>query len=140
MSDIRSLIICERPSVINRFVSGHITDSGRPHVLFLLYSRIDKSLTKYKKGQRITVVHGYSKYEEFFSPDYRRVDTPTSEDTRRTLYWSPNVTTDEQGKAHVILFSNCRPKQHICVNAQGMAVTGQLFSHRHGTAGTNLQK
>ena len=106
------------------------SDDGRPFVTILLYSRVDRGLLKDRKGQRVTVIHGYSKYEEFYNPDYRTADSPSPEDVRRTLYWNPNVTTDKNGKAHVILFSNSRPNQHIRVNAQGMAITGQMFSSK----------
>ena len=97
-------------------------------VTFLLYSRVDQNLLNYRKGQRITVLHGYSKYEEFYSPNYRTVDAPTPEDVRRTLYWAPSVITDKAGKASVLLFSNSRPTQRIHVTAEGMSVTGQTFS------------
>lgn len=128
MSDIRSILISEGSDTYRRF-TGENTNVHQS-VTIMLYSRVDKSLAQYKKGQRITVLHGYSKYEEFFSPQYRTMDSPTPSDVRRTLYWNPNVITDKNGKANVIFFSNSRKEQHIRVNAQGIAVTGQMFSNK----------
>ena len=131
MSDVRSLVICEDLNTYKNLTGDmSFSDDGRPFVTILLYSRVDRGLLKDRKGQRVTVIHGYSKYEEFYNPDYRTADSPSPEDVRRTLYWNPNVTTDKNGKAHVILFSNSRPNQHIRVNAQGMAITGQMFSSK----------
>ncbi len=131
MSEIRSLVISEDFETYRKFNSDATdTFNGMPYVTFLLYSRIDSKLVEYRKGQRITVLHGYSKYEEFYSPNYRTMDYPTPEDVRRTLYWNPNVTTDKQGKANVLFFSNSRPDQQIRINAQGIAVTGQMFSSK----------
>ena len=131
MSDVRSVVICEDMSTYQAFTGDMpSSDDGRPFVTILLYSRIDRSLLKNRKGQRVTVIHGFSKVEDFYSPNYRTIDTPTPQDVRRTLYWNPNVITDKNGKANVLLFSNSRPDQCIRINAQGMAVTGQMFSSK----------
>ena len=132
MSDIRSLAICEDMDTYQRFSNSEssIVNNGVPYVTFLLYSTIQRTASKQRKGQRSTVLHGYSKYEDFYSPNYRTLDTPTPEDVRRTLYWNPNITTDENGKANVVLFSNSRPNERIRVTAQGIAVTGQMFSYK----------
>lgn len=40
------------------------------------------------------------------------------EDYRRTLYWQPELMTDEQGRATVRLFNNsrcCRPRVTVSV-------------------------
>lgn len=58
------------------------------------------------KGVRKTWLEGYSKVKEFYSPDYRVL--PREEDYRRTLYWQPELMTDEQGRATVRFFNNSR--------------------------------
>ena len=43
---------------------------------------------------------------------------PREEDYRRTLYWQPELMTDEQGRATVRLFNNsrcCRPRVTVSV-------------------------
>ena len=96
--------------------------------MFMLYCRLDKALPMSKrKGMRVTTIRGYSGVDEFYSPNYRMEARPTDKDLRRTLYWSPNITTDENGKASVLLFNNARKDGHIHVNAQGISDTGSLF-------------
>ena len=41
-------------------------------------------------------------------PDYRVL--PKENDYRRTLYWNPALSTDEQGKAYIRFYNNSRCK------------------------------
>ncbi|MFA6820506.1 MAG: hypothetical protein WCR53_08190, partial [Bacteroidaceae bacterium] len=85
-------------------------------------------IKEYQKGRRATLIHGYSKAEDFYSPNYRTEALPDPTDMRRTLYWNPTIETDKNGKARITLFSNARPNQQIHINAQGIAVNGEMFS------------
>ena len=113
MSEIRSLIICEQPDVWMRFNPSRMTTKKeeelrslpRPPITILLYTRLDNGLLQYRKGQRITPMYGYSKYEEFYSPDYRSMNSPDPSDVRRTLYWNPSVVTNDKGKAQVLFLA-----------------------------------
>lgn len=49
-------------------------------------------------GIRRTQIQGYAKPMEFYSPCYSELRERSS-DSRRTLYWSPSVNTDENGEA-----------------------------------------
>ena len=60
------------------------------------------------KGVRKTWLEGYSGAREFYSPDYSAL--PPEPDYRRTLYWNPNVTTDENGKARIQFYNNSRSR------------------------------
>jgi hypothetical protein len=128
-NDIRSLYIIEDQEAIVRIhPESSSTHYSVPPVLFMLYSEIGKDLTsKYKKGVRATILHGFSKAEDFYSPNYRMEARPSSADARRTLYWNPALVTDKSGKANVILYSNFRKDSHIHINAQGITATGALF-------------
>lgn len=67
------------------------------------------------KGVRKTWLEGYSKVKEFYSPDYRVL--PREEDYRRTLYWQPELMTDEQGRVTVRFFNNSRCRRpRVTVN------------------------
>ena len=55
-------------------------------------------------GVRKTWLDGYSIVDEFYSPDYSVL--PEEPDYRRTLYWNPSVTTDEEGRAQVRFYNN----------------------------------
>ncbi len=68
------------------------------------------------RGVRKTWLDGYSKVKEFYSPDYRVL--PHEDDYRRTLYWQPELMTDEQGRATVHFYNNSRCRRlRISVNA-----------------------
>jgi hypothetical protein len=43
--------------------------------------------------------------EEFFLPDYD-IDPSSKEDTRSTVYWNPNILTDENGNATFSFFTS----------------------------------
>ena len=60
------------------------------------------------KGVRKTWLEGYSPVKEFYSPDYSIL--PPEPDYRRTLYWNPSVTPDENGLAKISFYNNstCR--------------------------------
>ncbi len=81
-------------------------------------------------GQRMTYsdrfmsLTGFAICEDFYQPDYskQRPEEPT--DYRRTLYWNPNVQLDEEGKASVSFYNNCR-KSSLILSAEGMTSTGQ---------------
>lgn len=63
------------------------------------------------------VFHGISKPDEFYSPDYSSMPLPDNwRDYRRTLYWNPNVMTDENGEATVEFYNNSTCKRlHVSV-------------------------
>ena len=76
-------------------------------------------------GQRKTKIQGYSYSKDFVHPDYTGVpvqDLPR--DYRRTLYWNPNVTLDENGRAEIEFFNNstCR---HLSISAEGLSHDGK---------------
>ena len=80
-----------------------------------------------KKGIELRNVQGFTPEVNFYSPNYRRFDLPTDNDNRRTLLWKPNVTTDNNGNATVILFSNSHEAQRIDVSVRGITKDGVLI-------------
>jgi len=58
------------------------------------------------KGVRKTWLEGYSPVKDFYSPNYSEL--PPVPDHRRTLYWNPMVTPDENGKAKINFYNNSR--------------------------------
>lgn len=75
---------------------------------------------KASRGLRPTYVQGYTRPEAFYSPDYSKDNLPTPADYRRTLYWNPNVCTNEQGEAEVIFYNN---QEYTILNIGADAVT-----------------
>ena len=80
---------------------------------------------------RITVgreynFQGFTKPVEYYNPDYSKAKLPEIKDYRRTLYWNPNVTTDNFGQASIEFYNNS-----VCniidVSAEGITRYGQFL-------------
>ena len=74
-------------------------------------------------NRRITTVDGFSRPYEFYSPQYPDGPIPGDVDYRRTLYWNPNVITDEEGHAKVEFYNSSITK-HFNVEAAGITSSG----------------
>ncbi|MBP5628869.1 MAG: hypothetical protein J6X27_03395 [Bacteroidaceae bacterium] len=134
MNQYKWLSIVENEAVANRVAlqafekPGALTPS--PYVVFFLYSDPELNIpNEYKRGTRWINLHGYSLCTDFYSPDYRQHDIPTPTDHRRTLYWNPSLVTDTDGKAQIIFYSGSRPDERLLINAQGIAVNGQIIGY-----------
>lgn len=78
----------------------------------------DKSYNTHR-GIRHTYILGYSKPLEFYSPAYPDGAPLYIEDHRRTLYWNPNVKTDEKGEA-IIRCYNSGNSAPVIVSAEAL--------------------
>ena len=73
---------------------------------------------------------GFTRPVEFYNPDYSRMKHPLKggggSDYRRTLYWNPNVTTDNFGQASIEFYNNsvCTT---IDVSTEGITKYGQFL-------------
>ena len=75
------------------------------------------------KGVRKTGLEGYSAVNEFYSPNYSTL--PLEPDYRRTLYWNPLVTTDENGTTKIQFYNNssCR---NFSISAETVTSQGMV--------------
>ena len=75
------------------------------------------------------VFTGINAPEDFYQPDYseRQPEEPT--DYRRTLYWNPNVITDENG-CFTAVFYNKSSQSRIKMSAAGVTADGRLLHNR----------
>jgi hypothetical protein len=80
-------------------------------------------------GNRM-VIQGISLPDEYYSPDYSRMPLPKNKDYRRTVYWNPNVTTDENGLAHIEFYNNSFSKQFV-ISAEGITKDGVPLVYRN---------
>ncbi len=64
---------------------------------------------------------GFDKIETFKSPNYQIL--PSLPDHRRTLYWNPNVKTDEKGLADIVFYNN-RDCRQLVISAEGFTKEG----------------
>ena len=109
---IKSVYISEDFGTICRYADPRFTPINidklyRCVVLIETYQE-DQISVKGGKGVRKTWLEGYSEVKDFYQPDYRVL--PKENDYRRTLYWNPALSTDEQGKAYICFYNNSRCK------------------------------
>jgi hypothetical protein len=77
--------------------------------------------------KRITTVDGFSFPYSFYSPEYPTGPIPGDVDYRRTLYWNPNVITDENGNVNVEFYNSSITK-HFNVEAAGITSSGVPYT------------
>ena len=140
--DIKSVIVFDRPmfmmnilaqcSLYQDYLNSSIQeifgeDLYKRLVLVDVQMKEDAELSTreelFKINKRITTVDGYSRPYMFYSPEYPDGPIFGDVDYRRTLYWNPNVITDEDGKAQVEFYNNSITKR-FSVEAAGITSAG----------------
>jgi hypothetical protein len=94
-------------------------------VYIFLHTKPHMKSVRSAKGVRNTLFEGYAVSKEFYSPVYEYEATPEDTDYRRTLYWNPDVTTDEEGKAQVVFYNNGSASA-FSISAEAMTSDGKL--------------
>lgn len=79
-----------------------------------------------QKGLRRSTYEGYATAKTFEMPDYSVL--PPMADHRRTLYWNPNVKTDDKGEAKVNFYNNSTCRQ-IVISAEGLSQDGCALTY-----------
>jgi hypothetical protein len=74
---------------------------------------------------------GYLVPAEFYSPEYKTEAQQTSDlpDYRTTLFWKPNVNTDEDGSAFFEFYASDKPEVYTVV-MEGITKDGQIIYQR----------
>ena len=111
LESIKSIYVNTDPVIMAQYAdpryfnSFDIDDAFGCAVLIETYPE-EKIPAQAGKGVRKTWLEGYSEVKEFYHPDYRTM--PPESDYRRTLYWNPELETDEEGRATVRFYNNGR--------------------------------
>ena len=63
--------------------------------------------------------------QQFYSPKYNIVSTVVEPDFRSTLYWEPNITTDQNGKAKVSFYTSDIEDKYT-IKVSGIGVDGAI--------------
>lgn len=121
LDEVRSVYISEdiAPSHIH-FHSPQIDDI-QPVILYVYTHRTVQIKTK---GLRRTHYQGFNVPKVFEMEDYSVI--APMEDFRRTLYWTPSVTTDAEGKAHVEFYNNSSC-QEMYLSVEGISRDGHIL-------------
>ena len=100
--------------------------TGLPVTTTVMYPRDENDL-RVEYRDRHYVLQGFAYPAEFYSPDYsKRQLTDMPADYRRTLYWNPHLTLDQQGEA-TVTFYNCGRTTEPSASAQGQSPDGTLL-------------
>ena len=81
------------------------------------------------KNARSTTFSGYSPVVEFYAPTYPNGPVQGDKDYRRTLYWNPEVTTDENGYASVTFYNNGFSRS-LTISTEGLTPDGVPIINR----------
>jgi hypothetical protein len=88
----------------------------------------EKILEPYEKGMDNTVLAGYSKYKEFFSPDYEQQKNEFAKtDNRTTLYWNPYLMTNKNLQSRRIEFFNNDFTKTFYLVLEGINAAGKMM-------------
>ena len=146
MEDVKSIIVYDSPfeymalpfvkdalspeiiESLNKTTSG--VDGALIRGLYVIdITMYPKGLRKSKvKGQRQTSFRGYTMSTEFYAPEYPDGPIKGDVDYRRTLYWNPSLTTDDNGQAEVLFYNNGYSKQ-FQISAEGITPQGVILKN-----------
>ena len=123
LDEAKSVYITEDPSAS---ASYHYPPFAEEVATVFVYSH-GASTRSIEKGVRRTYFQGYNVPSTFENPDYSLM--PPMEDFRRTLYWNPDVRTDENGEA-IIEFYNNSSCREIHISAEGITPDGRCIFNK----------
>ncbi|MBO7470875.1 MAG: hypothetical protein J6T78_03315 [Bacteroidaceae bacterium] len=124
LEDVKSLYVARDNSLVHKVTSSSAIEGRTP---YLVYCFTKPGIKSKVKGIRYTSYQGFDPVEVFQTEDYEQM--PPMNDFRRTLYWNPNLWTDENGKAHVEFWNNSTCTDMI-ISAEGITDDGKFVTGR----------
>lgn len=108
-------------------VASHDSLRNKNYVVVSVFVRKDYFEKKHKdgKGVRSSKMDGYTRPQQFYVQDYSRTALPNDRTIRRTLYWNPNLRTDEKGRVR-IQFHNNTPHENLKVDSESISWDGYI--------------
>ena len=122
LDEAKSVYISEDMNMYKNLIMVGGLENLRPVQVFVY---VHHSFFKKAKGARRTYFQGYNVPETFKMEDYSVL--PPMDDFRRTIFWTPSVKTDKNGRATVEFYNNstCR-EMYIsaeCITDDGCALS-----------------
>jgi hypothetical protein len=102
IDEVRSLYATDDLKSLRQHVRSEDLERKNPYIIYC-YTWLNRPKERLK-GTRYAHYHGYNPVEIFETEDYS--DIAPMADYRRTLYWEPNLWTDENGRARVEFWNN----------------------------------
>lgn len=93
-----------------------------------LFLSSDEYRRRTGRGKESRQIQGFTPAIKYYSPNYRKFDLPSKNDTRRTLLWSPQIKTNDKGEATIILFTNARESETLDISVRGITEEGELIN------------
>lgn len=121
LDEVRSVYISEDENAWQSTLQMPSLIPHRPVTVFIYKSSQGNEWERRRKGIRSFSMSGFDKIETFKSPNYQIL--PSLPDHRRTLYWNPNVKTDEKGEVDIVFYNNLDCRQ-LVISAEGFTKEG----------------
>ena len=145
MIDVKSILVYDQPMTLHELtrLTPLLNDYHRKHIDTEWFQKVESSWDRYylidiqikedknllfygeirDMGRRVIKVQGYSRPVSFYSPQYPEGPIEGNVDARRTLYWNPNVISDNEGHARVEFYNNSFTRR-FTINAAGITASG----------------
>ena len=135
IADVKSIIVYDSPhsymaidELINEFGAGLIQTAQSPqspfpsgmYVVEIILHPGRKKRIAWHENARQTTFDGYSPKMEFYAPEYPNGPIEGDVDYRRTIYWNPDVKTDDRGTTEIKFYNNSYSRS-LNVSVEGMA-------------------
>lgn len=121
LDEVKSVYISENPHAYKNCLLCPSLAGHNPVTVFL-YTHT--SFFVPSKGVRSTHFQGYNEPSTFQMEDYSVL--PPVEDFRRTLFWAPDIFTDDRGRAQVEFWNNSSCKE-MHISCEGITGDGRML-------------
>jgi hypothetical protein len=119
------------PDIVDLFDYRHFNYVNEPYhgfpaglqVVEIYLNSNFNGIKSWNKNARQTTFDGYSPKMEFYAPEYPNGPIEGDVDYRRTIYWNPDVKTNERGVANIKFYNNSYSRS-LNVSVEGMANEG----------------
>jgi hypothetical protein len=95
--------------------------------------------TKSSKGMLSAILSGYTRFKEFYNPQYDNPAENPETDIRTTLYWNPYVITNKKSPRFRIQFFNNDISKKFLVVLEGVNAEGRMTRVTKLIDGNHLQ-
>ena len=102
---------------VNHYISSSMND------VFVVNLTVKPGAGNRDMALLITDVNGYYEARTFYAPTYLLSRERAKPDVRTTIFWEPEIVTDENGKA-TVTFYNADPKTTIRIGVEGLSSKG----------------
>ena len=141
IDEVKSIIVYDtphsywgNPEIIDEYGHEFIeqiskSDTTHPAGMYVVEIHLNpaRRTRTWNKNTRQTTFDGYSPQMDFYAPEYPDGPIEGDADYRRTVYWNPDVKTDERGGAEVEFYNNGYSRS-LSVSVEGMTVSGVAIS------------